>query len=238
MHLFFSKNIRPGYFAFDPEESKHISRVLRLGQGDRILLTDGRGNLCKAEITTADQRKCAVLIGEPEVTMPSAYHLHIAVAPTKNLSRLEWFVEKAIETGIGEITPLQCDHSERVKLKSDRLEKVAISALKQSRQTRLAKINPLEPFNKFISRPLSGSKFIAYVDDKNDLPLLSKSYNEGENATILIGPEGDFSRSEITAAVNAGFVPISLGENRLRTETAALVACFTINLINQQKASK
>lgn len=201
------------------------------------MLTDGRGNLCKAEITTADQRKCAVLIGEPEVTMPSAYHLHIAVAPTKNLSRLEWFVEKAVETGIGEITPLQCDHSERIKLKPDRLEKVAISALKQSRQTHLAKINPLESFNEFISRPLSGSKFIAYVDDKNDLLLLSKTYEEG-NATILIGPEGDFSQSEINAAVNAGFVPISLGKNRLRTETAALVACFTINLINQQKTSE
>jgi len=161
------------------------------------------------------------------------YHLHIAVAPTKNLSRLEWFVEKATEFGISEMTPLACDHSERVTFKIDRLERIAIAAIKQSQQTWLPQINQITPFLDFVKMAPKGEGYIAYVDPAQTTPLLKTAYTRGQNATILIGPEGDFSKVEIEAAVEAGFVPISLGKNRLRTETAALVACYTINLINQ-----
>lgn len=239
MHWFFSKKIRPGHFIFGKEESKHIVKVLRLGIGDEVFITDGQGNLYAAEIIGDDYKNCKVLIGRPIIIdKPDPYHLHIALAPTKNLSRLEWFVEKATEFGIGEISLLQCAHSERIGIKSERLEKIAISAIKQSQQVRLPKINQIINFMDFISKPPNGLGFIAYVENERSSPLLANCYKAGQNATILIGPEGDFSKDEIGAAVTAGFTPISLGKNRLRTETAALAACFTINLLNQQQASE
>jgi 16S rRNA (uracil1498-N3)-methyltransferase len=234
MHWFFLEDVHVGSFTFDTDESKHIARVLRLRVGDRISLTDGKGRLFSGKIIDDNPKRCTVLIDDKvETFSPLPYHLHIAVAPTKNLSRLEWFVEKATEFGISEITLLACNHSERVNFKIDRLERIAVAAIKQSQQTWLPEINQLTSFSDFIKKTPKGDKYIAYVDTSRSIPMLKKVYNPGQHATIMIGPEGDFSKEEIEAAVEAGFVPISLGKNRLRTETAALVASYTINLINQ-----
>lgn len=235
MHWFFFKNIATGQFTFDSEESKHIIRVLRLKNGDLIHLTDGAGKLFIGKIVDDNPKKCSVIISDHVIETPRhSCNLHIAVAPTKNLSRLEWFVEKATEIGISEITPMTSDHSERENFKIERLERIAISAIKQSKQVWLPAIKGITSFGDVLKSIPPGEGFIAYVDEGNNLGLLQDVYISGKNVTILIGPEGDFSKSEINAAMQAGVVPISLGKNRLRTETAALVACFTINLINQQ----
>jgi 16S rRNA (uracil1498-N3)-methyltransferase len=234
MRWFFFKDIYPGQFTFDSDESKHIARVLRLKREDMIYLTDGKGCLFSGKIIDDNPKRCTVQIDDKVETISQApYHLHIAVAPTKNLSRLEWFVEKATELGISEITPLACDHSERVTFKIERLERIAVAAIKQSQQTWLPQINQITSFTDFIKDTPKGEGYIAYVDPVQTTPLLKTVYIKGQNAIILIGPEGDFSKFEIDAAVEAGFIPISLGKNRLRTETAALVASYTINLINQ-----
>lgn len=234
MHWFFLKDIHAGSFSFDTDESKHIARVLRLRKGDKVRFTNGKGRLFTGVLTDDNPKRCTADISDHvETNERLPYHLHIAVAPTKNLSRLEWFVEKATEIGVSEITPIVCAHSEREFFKIDRLERIAIAAIKQSQQTWLPEINQLTPFAEFIKKAPKGEGYIAYVDTAKTTPLLKTAYTPGKNATILIGPEGDFSKEEIEAAVEAGFVPISLGKNRLRTETAALVASYTINLINQ-----
>ena len=234
MHLFFSKEISYPDFTFNPEESRHIAKVLRLRRGDKVSITDGAGNLYSGIISDDDSRRCVVDLEEtPISTEKSKFNLHIAVAPTKNLARIEWFVEKATESGISEITPMLCQHSERVHFKSERLERIAIAAIKQSQQMWLPKINELTAFSQIVKNTRPGEGFIAYVDENAKLSLLKSVYKKCANVTVLIGPEGDFSKAEIAAAIQAGFVPISLGKNRLRTETAALVACLTINFINQ-----
>lgn len=234
MHWFFSANLQPGIFEFDREESKHIARALRLKNGNRIALTDGAGRIYTGIIVSDDQKKCvAQVLSDYESVAPPPVNVHIAVAPTKNIARLEWFVEKATETGIHEITPIRCDHSERTGIKIDRLKKITIAAIKQSQQPWLPVINDLTEFDDVIQKPFDGQRFIAYLDERNPLNLLKHAYRPGSNVTVLIGPEGDFSKSEIDAAIQAGYVPISLGKNRLRTETAAMAACFTIGLINQ-----
>jgi 16S rRNA (uracil1498-N3)-methyltransferase len=208
--------------------------VLRLKTGDKITLTNGLGMFFEGEIIDDNPRKCLVKIDDAVRTEPrKGFHLHIAVAPTKNISRFEWFIEKATEIGIDEITPLECDHSERIRIKPERFEKILISALKQSQQSWLPKFNPLTDFQTLITSAKAAQKFIAFVDEQHDQTLKS-AYLPGSDAIILIGPEGDFSPAEIRSAITAGFIPISLGKNRLRTETAALVAVHTINLINQK----
>lgn len=234
MHWFYSANLQPGEFGFDQEESKHIARVLRLKNGDRIVLTNGSGKIYTGIIASDDQKKCIVqILDDYESVAPAQGNIHIAVAPTKNIARLEWFVEKATETGIHEITPIVCDHSERSGIKTDRLKKITVAAIKQSQQPWLPVLNSLTDFADVIQKPANGQRFIAYLDEQNPPNLLKHAYRPGSNVTVLIGPEGDFSNSEIDAAIQAGYVPISLGKNRLRTETAALAACFTISLINQ-----
>ncbi len=233
MHLFFSREISHPEFTFNPEESRHIAKVLRLRIGEKVHITDGKGNLHSGNIIDDNIRQCTVRIESTITVAKSPYHLHLAVAPTKNLSRIEWFVEKAVESGISEITPMLCQHSERIHFKSERLEKIAIAAIKQSQQAWLPKINEPANFGQVVKNTRPGEGFIAYIDENSELSLLKSVYKQGTDATVLIGPEGDFSNSEITTAIKAGFIPISLGKNRLRTETAALVACITINFINQ-----
>lgn len=234
MNLFYTTDIKPGYFEFDSEESKHCIRVLRLKTGDKITLTNGLGMFFDGEIIDDNPKKCVVKIDASVRTEPQrSFHLHIAVAPTKNIGRFEWFIEKATEIGIDEITPLECDHSERIRIKPERFEKILISALKQSQQSWLPKFNPLTGFQTLIKSVKPAQKFIAFVDEKHDQTLKS-AYLPGNDVIILIGPEGDFSPAEIRSAITAGFIPISLGKNRLRTETAAIVAVHTINLINQK----
>ncbi len=233
MDLFFSPDIQPGNFAFSREESKHIIRVLRRKNGDEISLTNGKGNLFKGIITDDKSFACLVdIVDSKFISKPENPYLHIAVAPTKNINRLEWFIEKATEIGIDEITPIECEHSERIKLKMERLEKIMISALKQSQQLWLPKLNPVVQLKELLEKDFTGQKFIAYVDSENKTDLKS-AYRQKQDCIILIGPEGDFSEVEVESAIRLGYRQISLGENRLRTETAALVACHTINLLNQ-----
>jgi 16S rRNA (uracil1498-N3)-methyltransferase len=208
--------------------SHNISKI-----GDKVQITNGLGNLYAGEIVDITKKTCIVAIHETqEAYNKRPLNLHIAIAPTKNIDRFEWFLEKATEIGIDEITPLICKRSERTIIKPERLNGILISAMKQSVQTYLPKLNEATDFQKFIKKifPYSKNKYIAYCNDA-EIPPLSKIYPKGENALILIGPEGDFSENEVGLAFENNFKGISLGQTRLRTETAGLVACHTINLL-------
>lgn len=232
MQFFFAENIDSDYYTLPPEESKHCTKVLRMGVGDMITLTDGRGTLAKARIVDPDSRACCVEIVErQEGCGRRPFSLHLAVAPTKNVARIEWLVEKAVEMGVEVITPVLCQHSERGVLKEDRLDKIVISAMKQSLKAYKPIIQPLTPVRELIQQPFSGQRFIAYCDGNTRIPL-RECYTPGENALILIGPEGDFSPEEVDFALQQGFRPVTLGNCRLRTETAAMAALAFFNLIN------
>ena len=215
------------------EEAGHCIRVLRLTEGDEILLTDGKGMFYKAAISRAHPKHCEVDILE-SWQQPALWNfqLHIAVAPTKNMDRMEWFAEKATEIGLDAITCLNCRFSERKEVKPARLEKILVSAMKQSQKATLPALTGMTDFRTFVTQPFDGRKFIAHCEE-GDKKLLKQLYQPGENVLVLIGPEGDFSPEEIELALKNGFLPISLGESRLRTETAALVACHTIHVLNQ-----
>jgi 16S rRNA (uracil1498-N3)-methyltransferase len=233
MHLFYTPDLDPEFFSLSEEETRHITKVLRLTEGDHIFLTDGRGTLCEAIILNAQSKKCLVQCGPIKHEYDKRnFHLHIAIAPTKNIDRFEWFLEKATEIGIDEITPLFCSHSERSHLKIERLQKVLIAAIKQSLKAYLPKLNEPVDFSKFITKKFNGEKFIGYCETGDEVEL-QKVYKKGSDSLILIGPEGDFSPEEIENAKKQEFIPISLGKSRLRTETAGIVACHTINLLNR-----
>ena len=231
MQLFYTPEIQGTDFYLDETESKHAVRVLRLANGDIIQLIDGRGNFFEAQITEAHPKKCRITITKTVTEFGKRNHyLHLAVAPTKNIDRFEWFLEKATEIGIDEITPILCEHSERKVIKNERLEKVIISAMKQSLKAYLPKLNPLTPFNDLINAEFAGTKFIAhcYKQDKREL---KNELTKSSSMLVLIGPEGDFSEEEVKLAIGKQFIPVGLGESRLRTETAAVVACHTVNLM-------
>jgi len=214
------------------EESFHCIKVLRMRTGETIHLSDGFGNLYEGEILAQDIKNCPVLL--TNVTKDSGkrpFRLHMAVAPTKNIARFEWFLEKATEIGVNEITPLVCEHSERVQIRTDRLQKIILSAAKQSLKTYLPVLHEPMKLNDFVKLNHPASRFVAYVEEQQPLHL-KIAYKEGD-CVVLIGPEGDFSRKEMEAAINQGFHPVSLGPSRLRTETAAIVACHIINIVNE-----
>ena len=232
MHLFYTPDITAGFYTLPEEESKHCTRVLRLQQGDTIYLVDGVGGLYTAIIQDANYKKCQLQIIDKQIEYGKLpYYSHIAVAPTKNMDRMEWFVEKAVEIGVSEITFLQCEHSERRNLRLDRLEKIAVSAMKQSQKGYLPLLNDLTPFHRFVQKSLPETTFIAHLEDDATKSIRS-FYTYGQPYCIMIGPEGDFSPSEIAAAYSAGIRPVTLGNSRLRTETAALVACHTLNVLH------
>lgn len=232
MHIFYTPDLSGNTYTLDESESKHCVRVLRLDQGEEITLVDGRGGFFTAEIADPNPKRCAVKVIESVLDFGIRnFQVHIAIAPTKNIERIEWFLEKATEIGINRITPLLCRYSERKEIKADRLEKVMVSAMKQSLKAYLPQLDPLTKFNDFISQPFDGQKFIAHCDEKHR-DLLKNLVVTNQNYLILIGPEGDFSSEEIELAVKAGFHPVSLGDSRLRTETAGVVACHTFNLMN------
>lgn len=232
MHLFYTPDIEQ-MAELPSEEAAHAVRVLRLQPGDVISLTDGKGNFYQAEISTANQKRCLVNIRSKE-EQPLLWkgHLHLAMAPTKNMDRIEWFAEKATEIGFDELSFLNCRYSERKVLKTERIQKILISAMKQSLKARLPKLNEMTDFKKFVQQPFNGKKFIAHCHE-GEKPQLKTQLSAGEDALVLIGPEGDFSEEEVKMALEHGFQPISLGRSRLRTETAALVACHIMNLTNQ-----
>jgi 16S rRNA (uracil1498-N3)-methyltransferase len=215
------------------EEAAHCVRVLRLSQGSEIYLTDGNGCFYKAEITAISGKRCLFAVKE-SIPQPSLWtgHLHIAMAPTKNMDRTEWFAEKATEIGFDELSFLNCRFSERKVIKTERIEKILVSAMKQSLKARKPILNEMIDFDKFISREWKGQKFIAHCYE-GEKSLLKNSLIPGEDALVLIGPEGDFSQEEVEKAIACGFRPISLGKSRLRTETAALAACHILNITNQ-----
>ncbi|WP_071145390.1 16S rRNA (uracil(1498)-N(3))-methyltransferase [Bacteroides ihuae] len=231
MHVFYTPDILTKA-ELPEEEAAHCSRVLRLSAGDEITLTDGKGNFYLAEITATTNKRCTVMVKETkpqEALWPC--HLHIAMAPTKNMDRNEWFAEKATEIGFDELTFLNCRFSERKIIKTERIEKILVSAIKQSLKARLPKLNEMMDFDKFIAQDFKGQKFIAHCYE-GEKPFLKDVLRKGEDALVLIGPEGDFSEKEVEKAIEKGFIPISLGKSRLRTETAALVACHTMIIAN------
>lgn len=232
MHVFYTPDIQVSN-ELPEEEAQHCTRVLRLNIGDEITLTDGKGSFYQAEITAATNKRCQVAIKETRHQEPLwPCHLHIAMAPTKNMDRNEWFAEKATEIGFDELTFLNCRFSERKVIKTERISKILVSAIKQSLKARLPKLNEMTDFHTFIQQDFKGQKFIAHCYE-GEKKQLKEALTPGEDALVLIGPEGDFSEEEVQKAIEHGFVPISLGKSRLRTETAALVACHTLNLMNQ-----
>lgn len=235
MHLFYTPEIqlKDENFILSEDESKHCIRVLRLQLGDQIVLINGVGGWFEAEIIDAHPKRTLVKILSliPNFNQRSHY-LHIAIAPTKNIERLEWFLEKATEIGIDEITPILCAHSERKDLKLERLSKRITAAMKQSLKAYHPKLNALTPFGDFVQNIESTQKFIAHCAE-GEKAYLKDVLQTPSSCTILIGPEGDFSPKEIQSAIQHEFTPISLGEARLRTETAALAACFEVNFLNR-----
>lgn len=235
MQLFYNPEISENAenFFFDKEESKHIIKVLRKKEGDNLFVTNGLGFLFKTEIILASDSKCQVKIVSSEKSNPLKYKLHLAVAPTKMNDRFEWFLEKATEIGITEITPIICDHSERKIIKTDRFDKIILSAMKQSLQYYLPKLNEPISFKDFIKQQKNeGFNLIAHCEE-TDKKSLKEILKPNENVTFLIGPEGDFSEKEINLALENNYIPVTLGNTRLRTETAAVVACHSVVFANE-----
>ncbi len=234
MQLFYAPDIVPPHHTLSEEESKHCVRVLRLGVGDELHLTDGRGNLYRCRVTDPNPKRCAVETVETIAEygrMP--YGLTLAVAPTKNIERFEWFLEKATEVGVTRIVPVECDHSERRIIKYDRELRVITSAVKQSLKAYHPVLDELTPLHRLIASPFDGRKFIAHCDDNAaDRRYLASEIGKNENILILIGPEGDFSPEEINFALENGFEPVTLGPQRLRTETAAVTAAVMAAVVN------
>ena len=243
--LFYAPDI-----ANDPQlpetEAQHCLKVLRMQQGDALLLTDGKGFFYRAEIAEINHKGSAGQARNDKTANGCTVHLletiskpplwkgriEIALAPTKNTDRIEWFAEKATEIGIDKITFLRCRFSERKELPTGRIRKILISAMKQSEKARLPELREMTGFKDFIRQDFEGRKFIAHCYPDEKIPL-AQAYRNNENVLVLIGPEGDFSEEEVAMAKACGFIPVSLGESRLRTETAALVACQTVHVVNQ-----
>ncbi len=234
MQLFFNPDLseNTSQVSFTKDESKHIVKVLRKSVGDELHITNGNGWLFIAKILSSDLKSCHAQVVSKTLQPKKPYQLHLAVAPTKMNDRFEWFLEKATEIGIDTITPIICDHSERKIIKLDRFEKILQSAMKQSITCYLPKLNDIIFFKDFINHDFKGQRFIAhcYETDKKSLKHELKS---NLDVIILIGPEGDFSVKEIEMATQNNFIPVTLGETRLRTETAAIVACHSVAFVNE-----
>jgi 16S rRNA (uracil1498-N3)-methyltransferase len=228
MNIFYTKNIQGNTGILDEAESHHCIKVLRLSAGDKVFIVDGKGGFYEGAISIANQKVCVIEIEKSEFGFGKRdFSLHIAIAPTKNIERFEWFLEKATEIGIDEITPILCQHSERKILREDRLEKVISSAMKQSIKAYHPVLNPLVTIEKFLEFELPEIKLMAHCMDgeRHDLIKINPVVTD---FVILIGPEGDFSRNEVQLVVSKGFMPVSLGASRLRTETAGVAACQII----------
>lgn len=238
MQLFYAPDIVPPEYTLSEEESRHAVRVLRLGAGDMLHITDGRGNMYRCEVVAPSDRHCTVRVVATESEYGRLpYSLTMAVAPTKNIDRFEWFLEKATEIGVAEIVPLLCDHSERKQIKYEREYKVVTAAVKQSLKAYHPLLRDMTPLRDFVAEPFEGRKFIAHCDE----PIHAKAYladvlPSGASARVLIGPEGDFSPEEIRFAVEkCGYEEITLGDMRLRTETAAVMATAVASVVNNLK---
>lgn len=233
MHIFYTPDLNSETYILNEEESKHCIKVLRLGPGSVIYLVDGKGGFYDAVIDDPHPKRTKIKILSARQNFGKRNHyLHIAIAPTKNIERIEWFMEKATEIGIDEITPIFCSHSERKEIKTERLNKVITAAVKQSIKAYHPKLNEAVRFDELILKNSNSQKFIAHCIESGKTTL-KEQIKLNSDYLVVIGPEGDFSPEEVNAAVNQNFIPVSLGDSRLRTETAALEACFEINFLNR-----
>jgi 16S rRNA (uracil1498-N3)-methyltransferase len=234
MQIFYAPDITGSNYTLDENESRHLIRVLRMTKGSGVRLIDGKGNLYEGIINDPDQNKCIIVItGKITDFEKRNYKLHIAISPLKNPERFEWFIEKSVEIGIDEITPLICKNTEKPGIKTSRVNNLIISAMKQSLKATKTVLNEPCSIKDFIMKDLRGTKMIAHCDDSLVRRRISDVYLATDNAIILIGPEGDFSREEIDLAVAGGYLTVHLGTSRLRTETAGVAACHSVYFINQ-----
>lgn len=236
MHRFYCPDIADT-LTLGEEDSKHCVKVLRLGEGDTIEVVDGNGKLYTCRITMAHPKRCAVEVVESKYQPPHwGCRIVLGIAPTKHLDRMEWLVEKCVEMGVDRIIPLRCHNSERTVLKTERLRKIMVSAMKQSLKATLPQLDELTPVEQVLAEPFDGTRCIAYCDDqlpREERKTFAGSYKPGQDVMVLIGPEGDFSPEEVVAFREAGFIPVTLGESRLRTETAGMMAVAAIHALNQ-----
>ena len=241
MHRFYCPDIADT-LTLGEEDSKHCVKVLRMAEGTTIEVVDGNGNLYTCRITMAHPKRCAIEVLDEVSQSPHWGHqIVLAIAPTKNLDRIEWLVEKCVEMGVDRIIPLRCHNSERTVLKTERLKKIMVSAMKQSLKATLPQLDEMTPVERVFADSFSGSRFIAYCDEQ--LPreqrlTIASAYRPGDDAMVLIGPEGDFSPDEVQAAIHAGFLPVTLGDSRLRTETAGLMAIAAIHALDMAGSHK
>jgi 16S rRNA (uracil1498-N3)-methyltransferase len=234
MQIFYAPDITGNSYTLDERESKHCIRVLRLRSGDPVKLIDGRGTLYEGLISEPDQKKCGItIINVIKDYEKRQYSIHIAISPLKNSDRLEWFIEKSVEIGIDEITPLICHNTEKQGINQERLNNIIISAMKQSLKSVKSDLHVSAHFKEFLSRNTGGIKMIAHCNESYPRQSISEVYKNKNKATILIGPEGDFTGKEIEEAIESGFIPVHLGRSRLRTETAGIAACHSIYFMNQ-----
>lgn len=233
MHLFYTPELMAEVHTLTKDDSRHCARVLRLTKGDRVTLSDGRGFFYPSEIIDDNPKAVSVRVLEKnEVGKRWPQNIHIGFAPTKNIGRTEWALEKCTEMGVDTFHPFISYHSERKAIKNDRLERVITAAAKQSLKAWHPKLDALQRFEKLVKQPFEGDKFIAYIGEESQ-ELLSVVVKNHRNVLVLIGPEGDFSREEVQLAMENGFIPVSLGNSRLRTETAIVAACHTVHIINE-----
>ncbi|MGM9803528.1 MAG: 16S rRNA (uracil(1498)-N(3))-methyltransferase [Muribaculaceae bacterium] len=235
MHRFYAPDIAET-LTLPEVESGHCVRVLRLREGDLIEVVDGMGNCYVCSIAVAHHKRCAVnIVSTAAVPCHWGKRIDIAIAPTKNLDRMEWMSEKCTEMGVDSIIPLRCRYSERKELKTERINKILVSAMKQSLKCTLPQLSEMTAVADVIAMPYEGKRYIAYCDENIPRRLFAQEYDSTKNALIMIGPEGDFSPEEIEMALNAGFVPVSLGDSRLRTESAAVMACAMCHTVKQMR---
>ena len=234
MHRFYCPDIAET-LTLGEEDSKHCVKVLRMGEGDTIEVVDGNGMLYTCRITMSHPKRCAIEVVERTEQPPHwGCRIVLGVAPTKNMDRMEWLVEKCVEMGVDRIIPLRCHNSERTVLKTERLKKIMVSAMKQSLKATLPQLDEMTPIEKVIAEPFEGVRCIAYCDallPREERQTLATAFRPGRDVMVLIGPEGDFSPDEVQASRAAGFVPVTLGESRLRTETAGMMAVAWIHAL-------
>lgn len=234
MQIFYAPDINSGYYILDAKESKHSVRVLRMKKGTSVRLIDGKGNLYEGVIDDPDPKKCGISIESVIKDFESRrYSLHIAISPLKNPERFEWFVEKSVEIGVDEITPLICRNTEKPGIKRDRLNSIIISAMKQSVKAKITRLNEPVKFVDFTEIAGSEIRMIAHCNGDLERHSIGEVCSAGKSVLILIGPEGDFSSDEIASALDKGFKSVHMGTSRLRTETAGIAACHSIYFINQ-----
>jgi 16S rRNA (uracil1498-N3)-methyltransferase len=234
MQVFYAPDITDGHYILDERESRHSIRVMRMKKGELVRLIDGRGNLFQGTIAVPDPHKCIIEIESVIKNFETRpYKLHMAISPLKNPDRFEWFVEKSVEIGVDEITPVVCCHTEKTGIKIERTKGLIISAMKQSLKAKETILNEVIPFSDFIRSDREGCLMIAHCNSKLKRSGIADLYSRGDNALILIGPEGDFSEDEILSASERGFNPVHLGNSRLRSETAGITACHSIYFMNQ-----